>query len=591
LPATLDLSAYQQISFWFLASLATTAGQYSLRLCSDSAGVTAVATVPIPAQISASTPMQVVYDAGSALSSNVNSIALYRESGTGVPSLDVMFVMASKAPGSADALTLASMVGHVDSHGAGGTDTDTWYPIAFIDGTMLVVDSEVGATTANGKGYSGSTKTGVALYRRECFRMPAPFNAGIIQPAGGSAALPCLLTTGWNRTDMSTQTGETWFDGTNGTGTGLNLPNATATWVVDSFATPRMSFVRCGVGASAAQVVATQISLVSILSCTTAWSMGHIGHLPNRVDFIHNNNIFMGTAGNKVTPLYCKSICNNSFSLVSYPNNAWDGKIIGNGTGGRGIFRNNPGISARTGIARFVNIDFTAVTNLFSGDAANGVMTSWFLYNCTMDTTPILAAQTPFSMDAAQNFVYSWDHNSVAGSNKMWSIGLTMETDTVTVDAGSTKSWKFTMGNIPVTQPYRIPVANIQGKSGVSTTVTLRVNRTNSNVACRLFVRGGQPGYISATDITSSLASASTGTWETLSLTFTPDNTTMVEICVEFYLTSGSSGVFYIDNLTTSAIASGSDLNGFEVGMLGESANSLLSESSGATGGSFTFGG
>jgi hypothetical protein len=574
---SLDLSAYQQISMWATYSTAT-AGQYTLRLCSDAAGVTALATISLPAFVSGTTIQQILVDAGSALPAGVNSIALYRESGSGAIVFDIQFIMASKAPGSADAITLASMIGHPDSHGAGGDDSDSWYPIAFIDGTMVMLDSEVTCTTANSKGYSGSTKTGVALYRRECFRSAVASGVGAVHAAGGgSSALPLNITSGWNRTDMSTQDGETWFDGTNGVGIGINLSNIASAQIYDSFADPRLSVVRYAVGVNVSQVITSQIHVRSVVACLSGVGIGGaVGWHPLRLDFVVNCNTAFFASPNKPYPFFIKAIRNNT--SVGIANSTAIARHVGNDAAGRCKVANNAtGYTPRGGIAQLINIDFTDCYTNFGHDQINGPMSYYTLYNCTFDTLS-LPSNGAVATDGVQLFMHSVDHNGVVGSHKIWlHRSLIAETDTVTVDAGSTKSWKFTVPGNLAAYPMRVPIGNILGKAGVSTTVTLRVNRTDSNVACRLFIRAGQPGHISSTHTTSSLASASTDTWETLSLTFTPDNTAMVEICVESYLTSGSSGVFYIDNFTASGIATSTELNGLETGMLGETANVLAS--------------
>jgi hypothetical protein len=72
------------------------------------------------------------------------------------------------------------------------------------------------------RGYNGTTET-VTTYKRETTKTVPAATTTVVAAVNDEGNPGNLITYsgGWNRTDMSTQTGVTWYDGSNGLGIGL----------------------------------------------------------------------------------------------------------------------------------------------------------------------------------------------------------------------------------------------------------------------------------------------------------------------------------------------------------------------------------
>jgi hypothetical protein len=131
---------------------------------------------------------------------------LYAESDPGVIGVRLDCIIACKAPGD-DALSLTSLI---TKNRAG----DSCYSISSIEDRVLVLDggnTSVVTTAVDqyGKhfGWWEATET-VSLYKRE--PIPSPTDASNNYTINDNGI---TISGGWNRTDMSTQSGETWIDG------------------------------------------------------------------------------------------------------------------------------------------------------------------------------------------------------------------------------------------------------------------------------------------------------------------------------------------------------------------------------------------
>ena len=224
----LDLSGYQQVSFWIRNTVAIVANNYALKLCSDRAGATPVNTIPIPAIPSTAQWVCITVDLAGALGNPIKSVALY--SGSSAPSngtVNFDNILACKASSSADSLTLQSLISK-NSAAQGGTEY--WYPIQSINGATILIDNHTNCLGNAGRGYTGTTET-VTTYKRETIKtaMAAANNTTVatIQDSGSSGNY--IEFQGGYNTSNNTQDGETIFDGQSGWGNGLD-PN-TKQWV------------------------------------------------------------------------------------------------------------------------------------------------------------------------------------------------------------------------------------------------------------------------------------------------------------------------------------------------------------------------
>jgi hypothetical protein len=213
---TLDLSGYQQVSFWIKQTAGTigAADACSIALCSDTTGDTVVNTINIPRVPSLNQWCPVTVDLGSALGSSIQSVAFYVNTDNGAQTFLLSNIIACKASSSDDALTLTSLIGK-------NINNDTWYGIQSISGTRVMLDAHTNALPTNSslRGYchpSGSET--VTTYKRETIKTAMTSGTVYQLSQGGTSEALLYVEGGWDRTSMSTQNLETWYDGQYGLG-------------------------------------------------------------------------------------------------------------------------------------------------------------------------------------------------------------------------------------------------------------------------------------------------------------------------------------------------------------------------------------
>ena len=237
-PSTLNLSGYQQVSFWIRQTTGNigAAGAVDLRLCSDNAGVTAVNIISIPSLGVTGRWMPVTVDLGINLGSAINSIALYVNTDNGAQTFLLNNIIACKASSANDSLTLTSLIGK-------NTTGETFWGIQSINGTRVMLDSDTNTTPTSTslRGYYGTSET-VTTYKRETIKL-GPSASTQNFNKNGTDGSPITFSGGWDRTNMSTQNLETWLDGVNGASTCIDT-GINRSWVVLS----NFAIVRYNIG-------------------------------------------------------------------------------------------------------------------------------------------------------------------------------------------------------------------------------------------------------------------------------------------------------------------------------------------------------
>jgi len=216
LPSALTVSAFQQIAFYF-QSYNSSNVSFKICLCSDTTGNTIVAEITktltwlTDFNQSDSTTTQtwtpVHLDYGSALpGTSINSIAIYMTADPGTVTLGFDGFTLCKAPGASDLIDLYSLIGK----NAGG-ETE-WYPITDLSETGVKVTGNmyrvVSGFTLTDRDYRGTTES-VTTYIRNPLKIVAAWSSTEYQYVRNKIT----IEGGYNRTDMSTKTGETWLCG------------------------------------------------------------------------------------------------------------------------------------------------------------------------------------------------------------------------------------------------------------------------------------------------------------------------------------------------------------------------------------------
>ena len=233
LPATLDLSGYQQVSLKMCQPSGKytgdlTNGNFSIRLCTDTTGDTSVHTVPCVMAYGPSNGWRaIVKDFGANLNSAIKSVALYVDSDQGAQKIRINNIIACKASSSADSLTHKSLIG------LNTTADKSWYAIASISGTrvQLITCAEtynggkIGSYYDAGGVYFSINSTSASIYKREVIEtstgassvMPVSSNQYIDVWTGssGTDGSPITISCGWDPSgSMTTQNGKTYLSGT-----------------------------------------------------------------------------------------------------------------------------------------------------------------------------------------------------------------------------------------------------------------------------------------------------------------------------------------------------------------------------------------
>ena len=587
---TLNLSAYQQVSFWILPNAAIPISTLSLRLCSDAAGVTTVNTIAIPAlPNSFGQWICITVDTGGALGGTIASVALYCDIDPGTVTIQLDNIIACKALSSADSLSLKSLLGKVwnvswvastsyatndirkptqpnrngyrykvtggGGGAAGATEPtwpqeigktvtdgaltwtcegieDTWYGIQSINGTVVKLDTGTSTLGNAGRGYSGATET-VTTYKREPISSMG-VNGGVAnaQQEAGAAGSRYTYTGGWNTTDMSTQTGETWLDLQCGLGTVFSPLTFTTFF--------NLNAVRGNIG------IANAVGYMQILNC-------HMNnHITTGIDCSNTGVVGsgQGLAG-----------CNNTGTGFKYGATGANFPIRGlrcSGNGGYGVLfvgTNNivPHVdwllSNNAVYGAFSSANYGAPFRcrglLTRGNAIGGFFPvgDAFLTNSLLsDTTPIVILG---GTDAA---VYSQRDGQVADAHLITWEGGTITSATDQRHTASGISWKFrpTTAIRNSERPLRLSVAKVACAANALVTVTIWCRRDNTNILGQLLVLGGQILGVGA-DVSTACA-PTINTWTQYTLTFTPTEAGVVEVHFLVWDGTGSANNFWIDD-------------------------------------------
>lgn len=572
---TLDLSGYQQVCFWVKQTAGTlgAASAVSVKLCTDAVGATAVHTVNLPALAGLNAWTQVNVDFGGALNAAIASVALYVNTDNGAQTLLIDNIIACKASSSADSLNISSLIGK-------NSGTEAWWGIQSINGTRVMLDGATGTMPAASppRGYAGTTET-VATYKRETIKTAPASAAAVVAVlnASGSAASPITYSGGWNRTDMTTQTGDTWFDGGNGNGTGLSENGATRNYV----AIDRINFTRYSNGFTSSSLSSYQsIGSMAVCSCffpctanAVASTIGTLSLVANgsnailgtgiaittinRADSTNANALLCSPAGGAIGRVLQAN--NNGGAAITLAigmvvgsidaanDNVASGVVLASGVICGSITANNNGVNGITGTSV---IGAKIMGGGTSGNVSEGVrMTNGgtlVLRNFTSsDSTPLTIATVN-----AGGMVYAEKINGIADAHQITTDGGTIVSATDQRHTASGISWKFRPTSTSRNASYPLPLAlaQIACAANVAVSISIWTRRDNSNIVGTLKVAGGQLAGI-ASDVTVS-CTPTINTWvQSSTLTVTPTEAGVLEVTFEVYDGVTTSANFWIDDI------------------------------------------
>ncbi len=607
---TIDLSGYQQISFWFRTDTAIAASTLSLRLCTDTAGATSVHTIAIPAIPSVNIWIPITVNLGSNLNSAIASVALYCDLDPATVTITLDNIIACKDATSADSLSLTSLIGKVWNRcwvasttyatndirkptqpnrngfrykvtagggGAAGSSEPTWpigigttvtdgaltwtcegmedtyYKIQSINGTTVKLDG-YNAINASGtaNNYQGATET-VATYKRECIKFATMLSASFLSftdnyvQKAGTLSSPMTYTGGWNRTDMTTQTGETWVTGQNGCGQGIDHNNFSYLVFNNLNGVALDKSIRVPVGSG----IVLSITNCHANSCTS----GVVG----------------SGSGDPSASLIGRGIVANNNYGIGLDTSGFSSELLAISTNGNG--GSSPGSGINCGALRtranyvqskgnsangFSNNTSTPPISIYvanlvtANNASNGFSPGISVGGANL-VNAVLSDTTPFATLFTDDYVFSHKHQGVTDSHLVTTTGGSIITATDQRHTASGISWKFRITSLTrVSQfPIRLSLARIFCTANTAINITVWTRRDNTNINGTLKVRGGQIAGIPA-DVTVA-CSPTINTWvQSSALTVTPTEDGVIEVVFECYDGVGSTNNFWVDDFDVS---------------------------------------
>ena len=590
----LDLSTKQQVSFWIKQTTGTVAiaGDVSLRLCSDTVGAVSVQTLAIPALGALNAWVPITINIGGALPAVVNSIALYVDTDRGAQTFLISNVVACKA-----ATSLTSWIG---KNAAG----ETWWPIQSINGTRVVIDQSPDAvpTSTFWRGYYGASET-VTTWKREAIANaePAAATSTVVDSVAASGSLGSLIAIegGWDRTGMSTQTLETWIDGRNGKGSGLQLSSKSYI-TLNKFSPQRfyigIELVGACVGCEFDDLTCNANVLYGLTLSTSSTDVligdmiscdgGNYGLSQTNNVRITLTSLLAHSHG--VSPVIAGSGAHSgTFATITAGNNGTGSgvqtipfgayeTIVANDNAGVGIYvPERVTISSATANRNsthgmsLVGVD-SKIRNLAAADnTTSGVFTSGHSdrnlvenYTSSGNGASITVSGSGANVikgasiaEAAVANVTAAVHGSVllhaygdsANDHRGYYDGGRIDSEATVRHTASGISWKLSPSSVTrnAMRPLALPVGRFLVTADVETTITLWMRRTNTGLTARLLLRGGQVAGVT-NDVSTDMTAAA-DTWEQVSITFTPTATEVVE--VEAQCWGGTTYSLYVDDV------------------------------------------
>ena len=533
-PLTMDLSGFQQVNVWMRTSVAFAAGSLFLDLCSDATGDVQIVSVPMTDSGNTS-----AWFAGLASHTGsigtINSIALRATADPGNATIFINNLWASKAPGAANEITLATMVSktaYTTSPPLRGSGSKTGQePLLGVMGvlsdTSVVLNrnsNQDNGLDAVGRGYDGATEA-VATYAHQCHPFTEARNWTPNEAA--TEASPTVWTGGWSATNMATRTGMTRYmlSSRNYSAggfafhrfenfafssalTGNTLPGSDGCRVVNCLLTA------CGFGATGA--------IRGLSAVDTCYSTGTI------------------SLGGSSQPH--GSLLQNIYS--------WVGGVIF--AGGRSFvqditIRNSNGLGLNfTGNPGNESISADGVVTISnqSGGIFVGIGVNARVRNALINES------TEFSFNGQDGLVSVESLDNVAGNDLLVHPWGRMTRQTAVVDTQSS-SLRVQVQNTNAIAggPLRLPLGQFEITLGVTTAIAIRMRRDNAGLSMGLgyLPTEGLPGI---TTEQRALMTAAANTWEMVTLSLSPTGSGTQIISLDLIAWGGTTFSGYVEAIT-----------------------------------------
>ena len=531
---TMDLSGFQQVNVWMRTSVAFAAGSLFLDLCSDANGDVPIVSVPMTdSGNTAAWVAGLIAHTGSI--GTINSIALRATQDPGNASIFINNLWASKAPGSADEITLATMVSktaYTTSPPLRGSGSKTGQePLLGVVGVLSdtsVVLNMVGAQNnqleTSGRTYDGVTEA-VATYAHQCFPFTEARNWTPNEAA--TEANPTIWTGGWSAIDMATRTGMTRYM--------LSSRNYSAGGFVfhkfQNFAFSSTLTNNNLPGSDGCRVENCLLTACGFASSNAVRGMSAAGCCYSTLGFTLGG-ISLGTG----------STLENTYAWGGGINNAGGRNFLA-GTTVRNGFPVGLAFSGNPGNESICVQDLVTINNQSGGiSAVPGV-------NARIKDALVLET-TEFLFGSNDGLVSVENLDNVAGNDVLAHPWGRMTRQTTVVDTQlSSLRVQVTSTNAIAGGPMRLPLGQFEITLGVTTAIAIRMRRDNTGLSMGLsyLPTEGLPGI---TTEQRALMTAAANTWETVTLSLSPTGSGTQIISLDLIAWGGTTFNGYVEAIT-----------------------------------------
>jgi len=569
--SSLDLSGFQQLSFWMRQVTGTISqdGDLSIALCSDSTGDVPVNSFNIPSSNATGTTAVYPYtvDLATNLGNNINSIAIYVNVDRGAQTFIFSHILACKANADSQALTLTHLIGK-------NLTTDSFWAIRAIRDNVVWLFTTPAASNDTSSiilNYSGATES-VTTYKYT----PIPITTTQVISDSGISGSPIIISGGWDRTDMSTQTLETFIG---------RFSSASSSYIIQANAKSYINISNFSLLGGYRSIYLSSTSFEIILDINNIYipitgieiasSCYTLTITVENINQATTAILASQTAASKsvfTLGQICMSNSNSSYGAVYFgsgtiiatitkiDNCTTKGLVVGAAyneinitsikfCGYSGIHIQGLSDIYATSIEQNVyGITQTSVSdsNIYNATIQNNItndlynILGLYLRNCIFDTYSIYDTN---SYKASP--ILSDKHNQTDSILNVTKHGL-ITVDTTIRHTASGFSWKFVPSAVYSYIAFmKLPIAL---EASVSTTISIWVYKTSTAAVGRLFCKQNQLAGL--TTLTYSETNpAILSTWQQISIVLTPTETGVVEVEFGVY---GDTTAVYIDDLTVS---------------------------------------
>tara|TARA_R100000388_G_scaffold53029_2_gene39442 strand:+ start:1483 stop:3903 length:2421 start_codon:yes stop_codon:yes gene_type:complete len=579
LPDTLDLSAFQRISFIYHnqndADIST--AHLSLKLCTDTTGDVAAHSVQI-AGFASRGGYPIVEDFGTNLNSAIKSVALYVDTDVGAEDIRLANIIAVKDAN--DGIT------HCDVIGKNTTAEPVWWQCQYIQEDLIVfgqptsssADSYNGLDASQLATYTNTSET-VSLYKITPFNFYTngqdynltDSNKLYMTPRwdGRLSSSEAKFLGGWDQTNMTTQNSVTW----------VNLNHRAR------------SFFYNGTNSNAAHTVVERLGMCqgndtvrcrgSFNTIRNIYAAGRTSFPPVQVD--NNQRTRRGTVvdgifqtmGNQhlvLINIQRGFVEDQAPIIIKNAHHYGGGTADISGVGACPVIFENLYLYSRQRFFHMTSIDAVSridIKNLFASGIRNFVVEGSIrvhnssITNVINEVHPHTVNNQGTSVDGQISFR---NYNGSNNDHRIYLANGMIKSETSVRHGTDGIAWKIQptiehTGNISFSalnnidsNPLAFTVAKIFVEANKLVTFVAYLRRTNTGLTLRVAARRDKMGnYLSLASDAVANCTAAADTWQEVTLTFTP--TDSAEITIDCEAFGGNSFTGYIDDISVSQAA------------------------------------